>query len=373
MTSSSLLAKGCGVCMAPGDSVNHLDHIAPIAEIMQIPMLIEEEFLLETMETYYPQIKTIFVDHHAKLLETIATQFDYLFVTGADYRLNLSPLLKLIYQREIPFWYCNHGNSDKTLDHFKKQNFAFIYGPQMERRLKEEGLFDPLEGVVKTGNFRLKFYQKYEAFYDRIAREEVFSKFDQPRPTLFYAPTWVDSEKNTSIFEVGLSVLDQLPNDYNLIVKMHPWLIHHHPGYITHLEERFKEKKNIVFLSCYPLIFPLLKGVDIYLGDFSSIGYDFLAFDRPMFFFDAAERIKLRPHSTCLHQCGTLVPETFYSSIYSFIEKNLPAQSKLTEIRKELYLDAFGEEKEFEKIRSEVLHHLAHSNMIYKLGLTDLF
>jgi len=42
MNSSSILAKGCGVCMAPGDSVNHLDHIAPIAEIMQIPMLISQ-------------------------------------------------------------------------------------------------------------------------------------------------------------------------------------------------------------------------------------------------------------------------------------------------------------------------------------------
>ena len=341
--------------MAPGDSVNHLDHIAPIANIMQIPMLIEEEYLLETMEKYYPQIQTIFVDHHAKLLDAIASQFDYLFVTGADYRPNLSPLLELIYQRKLLFWYCSHGNSDKLLDHFHKQNFAFTYGPQMEERLKEEGFFDHLEGFVRTGNFRFSFYQKHQTFYDNLAEKDIFSKFDRKRPTILYAPTWVDSEKNTTIFDVGLSVIDQLPDGYNLILKVHPWLVHHNPGFITYLEERYKEKKNVVVLVLYPLVFPILKRTDIYLGDFSSIGYDFLYYDRPMFFFESSERIKERPHSNFLHQCGMLIPETSYESIYSFIEANLSSQKQLSETREKLYQDAFGKEKSFEEIRSEVL------------------
>lgn len=340
--------------MAPGDSVNHLDHLAPIAEIMNIPLLIEEEFLLETMEKYYPFIETIFVDHHAKLLDTLASQFEYLFVTGADYRPNLSPLLELIYQKKLLFWYCNHGNSDKVLDHFKKQNFAFIYGPQMERRLKEEHCFDQLEGTVRTGNFRLKFYQKHQSFYDQLVEKEVFSKFDTQRPTILYAPTWVDSEKNTSIFEVGLSIIDQLPEDYNLILKIHPWLIHHNPGFITHIEERFKDKNNVNVLSLYPLVFPILKRIDIYLGDFSSIGYDFLAFNRPMFFFDPSKREKSRQKSTFLHQCGICIPEDAYHSIYHFIDNHLESQNKLKEIRKSVYLDAFGEEKEFDELCSEV-------------------
>lgn len=348
------LDRACGVCMAPGDSVNHLDHIAPIAYIMKIPMLIEEEFLLETMEKYYPQIETIFVDHHAKLLETIATQFDYTFVTGANYRPNLSPLLELIYQKNILFWYCNHGNSDKVLSHFRKQNFAFIYGSQMERRLKEEGCFDQLEGVVRTGNFRLKYYEKHQDFYDSLVDEEIFSQFDQQRPTILYAPTWVDHEKNTSIFDVGTSVIDQLPNHYNLIFKIHPWMIHNNPGYVAHLEERYKERNNVQVLTHYPLVFPLLKRTDIYLGDFSSIGYDFLAFNRPMFFFDSTERIKDRSHSTYLHQCGTLIPEKAYSTLYNYLEKCLEKDEQFHSIRKEVYFDAFGKEKGFETIFSEV-------------------
>lgn len=346
--------RACGVCMAPGDSVNHLDHIAPIAYIMKIPMLIEEEFLLETMEKYYPQVETIFVDHHAKLLGAIATQFDFTFVTGADYRPNLSPILELIYQKNILFWYCNHGNSDKSLSHFKKQNFAFIYGSQMERRLKKEGCFDQLEGVVRTGNFRLKFYKEHEVLYDSLVEKEIFSQFDRQRPTILYAPTWVDHEKNTSIFDVGTSVIDQLPAHYNLILKIHPWLIHNNPGYIAHLEEKYKGKKNIQILTLYPLVFPLLKRTDIYLGDFSSIGYDFLAFNRPMFFFDSNERIKDRPDSTYLHQCGTLIPEKAYSKIYGFIEKHLENDLQFEQVRRSVYFDAFSEEKGFGEIFSEV-------------------
>ena len=59
--------KACGICLAPGDSINHLDHLAPIALFMGIPMVVDEEFLIGMMKTYYPQVETIFIAHHAKI------------------------------------------------------------------------------------------------------------------------------------------------------------------------------------------------------------------------------------------------------------------------------------------------------------------
>ena len=131
-------------------------------------------------------------------------------------------------------------------------------------------------------------------------------------------------------------------------------MIHNNPGYVAHLEERYKERNNVQVLTHYPLVFPLLKRTDIYLGDFSSIGYDFLAFNRPMFFFDSTERIKDRSHSTYLHQCGTLIPEKAYSTLYNYLEKCLEKDEQFHSIRKEVYFDAFGKEKGFETIFSEV-------------------
>ena len=342
--------------MTPGDCVNHLDHLAPIVDLLGIPILTEDHTLAETMEKYYPHCETVFIDHQAKLLETLATQYDSLFVTGAGYRSRLSPFFQLLYQKEILFWFCSHGNSDKTLEHFKDQHFAFTYGEQMERRLKEEGYLDQLNGYVRTGNLRLSYYQKHQTFYDRLAKEEIFSRFDQKRPTILYAPTWTDFEKNSSMFEVGSTLIDQLPSHYNLIVKMHPWLKHHKPAEVAFINEKYSKKKNITILDSYPLVYPILKRTDIYLGDFSSIGYDFLHFDRPMFFFEPSNRKSERPNSSFLHQCGFVVPKKKYASIFSYIESTIDDQKKLSPLRNKIYHDAFGEEKNFATIRNEVLH-----------------
>ena len=131
MKNNSNSPNACGVCLAPGDSVNHLDHLAPIAYLMNVPMVIDEEFLVETMEKYYPQVERIYIDHHAKILETLATNFDFLFVSCANYRADLSPLFEVIFRKNIHFWYCPHGNSDKMVKQFEKQKFIFIYGNQM--------------------------------------------------------------------------------------------------------------------------------------------------------------------------------------------------------------------------------------------------
>ncbi len=358
MQNNSNPPDACGVCLAPGDSVNHLDHLAPIAYFMNVPMVIDEEFLVETMEKYYPQVNRIYIDHHAKILETLATNFDFLFVSCANYRADLSPLFEVIFRKNIHFWYCPHGNSDKMVKQFENQKFVFIYGNQMKKRLEEAKYLETYDGVVRTGNYRFSFYRKHEAFYDDIVEKEVFRKFAKKQKTILYAPTWVDQEKSSSYFDVALSIVDQLPDHYNIIIKIHPWLVHQKAGHVAYIEERYRDKPNVVVLPLYPLVLPLLKRTDIYLGDFSSVGYDFLYYNRPMFFFNPSNHIKDRSYSSYLHHCGIVVPESEYGSIFSFIEKNLAVQDKLKGARAKTYEDAFGEEKDFDLIQKEVLEIL---------------
>lgn len=350
--SSSINA--CSVCLAPGDSINHLDHLVPLAHTLGLPVVVDEELLVSTIEKYYPQVKPIYIDHHARILEYFAQSYDFLFVSSANYRADLSPLLEVVFRKKMQFWYCPHGNSDKPIDCFKKQNFTFIYGKQQEDRIREAGFFEQLEGCVRTGNYRFPFYRKQQEFYDSLVDQEIFSLFANKQPTILYAPTWHDLEKSSSLFNAGFTIIDQLPSSYNLIVKLHPWLSHHQPGHVYAIKERYQDKPNIVVLDNYSLVLPILERVDIYLGDFSSIGYDFLYYNRPMFFFDSTTRDQSRPDATCLHQCGTLIPQSAYNSIYSFIEKDLKEQEALRENRAKLYDYAFGDERSDEEIRRDV-------------------
>ena len=183
----------------------------------------------------------------------------------------------------------------------------------------------------------------------------MFSKFDKKQPTILYAPTWQDMESSSSLFDVGLPIIDQLPDHYNLIVKLHPWLQHHQAGHVHLIQEKYQEKHNITVLSLFPLVLPLLKRTDIYLGDFSSIGYDFLYFNRPMFFFDPSQRERSREEATELHACGTVIPENAYQNIYSFLEKDLELQDQYKETRKKLYHYTFGEDRDLDELREEII------------------
>lgn len=330
-------------CISSGDySINHLDHLSVIAFIMDAPLINDTKLLHQAIQKYYPQVKPLYIHFRQQIPEYLALHYKRVFFSLAPYRRDLSPILEGFYKKKIEFWYCPHGNSDKTLEHYAMQHHALIYGDQMERRLINEGYIHHLKSYIKTGNIRVPFYYQHKDFYDDLVEKEVFSQFSKKQTTYLYAPTWHDFELSSSLFEISIPLIEQLPDHINLIVKMHPWLEHHHPNHVHLIQARYQEKPNVVILSQYPLVIPILERSDLYLGDFSSIGYDFLRYNRPMFFFHSEKRISKRKNDSLLHTCGKIIPSQNYGNIFSFVETHIKKQELFSQKRQALYQDAFG-------------------------------
>jgi len=347
--------KSENACLVSGNySVHHLDHLAAVAYALEAPLVCDTELLHSNLKKYYPQIKSHYIHLHQEFLEYLAKNHDRVFCSAAFYRRDLSPMLEAFFGKEMEFWYCPHGNSDKTLEQYGAQHYALIYGDQMESRLIEAGYMTPLKAYVRTGNIRAQFYRKFQDFYDDFAEKEVFAKFAKKQTTYLYAPTWQDFESSSSLFEASIPLIEELPDSINLVVKMHPWLERNQPGQVNFIKEKYRDRPNLVLLCEYPLVLPILKRVDLYIGDFSSIGYDFLHYDRPMFFFDPEKRVRKQKSDTRLHTCGEVIPQEKYNSIFSFIERQIPKQEAFSEKRRWLYNHAFGEEIAFETIRLAV-------------------
>jgi len=287
-----------GVAFVPSLSV--IDHLAVIAHILDIPLLIDELPIFNIAKKYYPTIESILIEDQSKILEFTAKNFDILFFSSSNYAQDLAPLFEHLFRKKMLFWFCPHGNSDKTLAPFKNQTHAFLYGKQMEERLSNEGLLQTLTSYTLTGNYRYLYYKQNKPFLDALVEKEVFSRFSTKQKTLLYAPTHQELqplEATTS------SLITSLPDDHNLIIKFHPWTLHFHSKFI----QSIPNKPNLLILKEFPLIYPLLNRTDIYLGDTSSIGYDYLPFDRPMFF---SEKTSTSP----LSKCG----ESSLNNIFSF-------------------------------------------------------
>ncbi|MCI0382317.1 MAG: CDP-glycerol glycerophosphotransferase family protein [Chlamydiae bacterium] len=326
----------------------HLDHLAVICDLLEIPLIVTDESHLSIANQFYPQIKVKHKDFGELTLEYLS-KWDAIFGCGKFWAMELIPALEMTYHKKMRFVFCPHGNSDKggSLPSLEiPQDISLLYGQQMADLLKKTNFYNQIKQVIFTGNLRYPFYLKYKNHFDSLAKEKIFSKLDPSKPILLYCPTWHTEESPTSFFEsISLFLTDTL-QDYNLILKIHPLLEEQYPAHTFHALQKLKQHKFIHLLSEFPAIYPLLEKTDLYIGDFSSIGYDFLLYDRPMLF------LNLKSTTTFLHECGWVMKN---EKIDKLIKKALQTKQKeYSSMRKKTYDYAFGETPNKEALRKNI-------------------
>lgn len=330
-----------------GDQPHHLDHIASLCIALQIPLIVTEESLKDLAEKFYPQL-VVFCFDYLEVPTHIIHEYQAVVSTQP------TPILKQIfevsetlYQKKLQFLWTPHGNSDKGLlqplmEGLEEEKIVFAYGPKMIDFFKEKGVYHRFIHTILMGNLRLQIYSKQKKFFETLFRN-IFKTFEKREKTIFYAPTWEDSEESGSFKKQHAPLIDKLPHNYSLLIKPHPNTIKRFPSQIINLEKMIQKKPNIALVQDFPLIYPLIDLADVYLGDMSSIGYDFLTYNKPMFFFEHPSK-----RTFYLQACGKVL--TSKQSIYNFLEDS---QVDLKQKRAETYHYTFGTNREWEKLRKE--------------------
>jgi hypothetical protein len=343
-----------------GPDAHHIDHLAVICTIMDIPLIVTEDEVAKLVEKYYPNLQLTFLEP-LEVTRHLLQNFDIL------YSCLPRPLIDEIFflsqrllGKKIHTIWCPHGNSDKGASTFfmeglREEEAALLYGKKMIDFLIEKQAFAQLKASVMTGNFRYQFYRAHKAFYDQALQKELGQSMKPGARTILYAPTWQDAEKSSSFFDACPTLIETLPENCNLIVKLHPNLFLQDDLKVQRLMWKYEETARLKFITDFPPIYPLLDFVDIYVGDMSSIGYDFLSFDKPMYFFNQNNRNPATDAGLYLHRCGISIPHEDYQKVYQIIEHTLPSDTlQFSKIRKETYAYTFGKEKELSKLKQEI-------------------
>lgn len=320
------------VAINSGPDFHLLDHIAPLAEMLRVPLITTEEKNWKLAQLYYPQIEHRFMPDMEFRLEEISAEFDTL-IECKYFQPHLKWLFKTLFNKEMNLFFCPHGQSDKgyltpLLAPYALQDLVFVYGPLMLDMLFEQNI--QLKNHRIVGNYRLAFYKKHQAFYDKLAADQV--KLDFSKKTLLYAPTWNDADQQSSFFTYAKRVIEELPESWNLIIKLHPLIKQRNPAEFFQIIDAVSQK-NISLLDEFPPVYPILQLADAYLGDASSVGYDFLFFEKPLYFFP-------RKGNGRLHQCGKTIDLT--QSIYGQIDLDDCYKQE----KRKLYTYAFGKQRE---------------------------
>jgi len=280
-----------------GPHTHLIDHLAPLCEKLNCPLITAEKKVADLAFSYYPSIKTLYVPYNELTLRYLSS-YDTL-ISSTFWKPLQKKLFQMLFSKDINLVFLPHGNSDKghikpLLEPYAFQDHVFLYGNQMIEHLKKREVFDQLKSYSIIGNHRLDYYQKHQEHFDAFTYKKVFSHLNPENKTLLYAPTWNDYENLGSFASFSQRLVDGLPDNLNLIIKPHPLIKERS---IEQYVQLSVNKKNILLLEDFPPVYPLLAKVDGYIGDFSSVGYDFLYFQKPMFFFDKENRKEKDP--TC--------------------------------------------------------------------------
>ena len=350
----------CGCMRAAAISTGpdtHLDHLGILAAILDVPLIVTDRKSYELAQLFYPQAKPQFMEHGELGLDFLAANFDLLFSCGKFWCLELQPLFQLLFQKKMRFVFCPHGNSDKgsTLaagDH-PPQDIALVYGEHMHNLLQRTGALSQVGTTITTGNYRYPFYLQHRAFYDTLAQEKIFCRFASDKKTILYAPTWASSENPTAFYKACTQLVQQLGPSYNLLIKPHPFLEEEQPAHLAYLQSSYAHLPHVAFVTGFPAIYPLLAKADIYIGDFSSVGYDFLAFDRPLYFFNPRQKEVKENARPLLYKCGIEIPLHASQDLKKFLDET---ENTPNSARREIYAHAFGQTRT--NLKEEIIKNL---------------
>ncbi len=310
-------------CLIYGPDFHYIDHLAPLASLLRIPLVTSEEAIEEIVKKYYPDVNLLYYDYlniHQKLVKDF-TGVIYCF-TKSHFQNNFAFAQDTLGKELVTIW-CPHGQSDKdNLFSLQEESHLLIYGRKMAQELKRHKIIKP---YIQLGDYRYHYFQKHLTFYKDILKKEL-ARLSAKNPTYLYAPTWEDYEDSCSFEEAVSALIEGLPDPINLIIKLHPNMWQKNPWQLERFFFPLEGRENFHLLKDFPLIHPLLDFIDGYIGDMSSIGYDFLRYDKPMVF------LKKSP----LASCGTFLKKKHYKDIYSHLVSIQPS-TLISRRKKRLY------------------------------------
>lgn len=357
-----MASKGVGVFA--GNALSFMDHLVPLCQIMEIPLFCTNPWIHQLIQLHYPEMPLFFDEAPHLSLDPFLKDYDTLFYVDIYRRHNGSfQFVDHLYKGPARSVCGLHGNSDKKrnlywIERFADEDVSLIYGQHMLDFLDEKGVLERLKKTVITGNYRHEYYLQHQEFFDVQAGHLFFP--ENGKKTILYAPTWIHPNRKwswredyTNFLTVHSYVLDNIPEEFQVLVKLHPFFVTTFPDDAREVIEKYKERENVSFINDFPLIYPLLKKVDCYLGDYSSIGYDFLLFDRPLFFLNEKQRDPATDKGVHLYHCGRGILPHEFPKLFEIISQSLKEDS-YSEQRKKTYSYAYGGKKDLKVLKREI-------------------
>jgi len=250
-----------------GSRFEDMDHMAPLMEILGLPLFVTDEKILESIRTFYPAVNVqIFLppDLGKALLKTGNTLISCIPTSKIRRLFGLEEMLE---KRALHTIFVPHGYAKEDLTNgILGEKHILVLGKKMVDLLYSLTTIYNFKTLVSIGNYRYLYYKKNQKFMEEKL-EKAFSVAKEHKALFF--PTELEDPSHISFLR------DHLKEGWKLFVKYHAKKINDTLNIEIHKEEKLDT----------PYIYPYLEKGSLFVVEDSNAVYDALFFNTPTFFF----------------------------------------------------------------------------------------
>jgi len=297
-------------------SIQEIPSIVPILNQTGGIIYTNSELSYNCLRNYYPSIVTIFYNSIEKIKIDMKEK-GIKVIIYPDYHIRYFNDLPGVKHVQV-----FHGLSDKTYDYNKKileYDLFFIPGLEAYERYQKKGLLKKGTGVM------IGYPKMDRVFRGEISKEKILEelKLNNKNKTVLYAPTWVDKAFNSSWKKFHKIFLSNIPDEINLLVKLHPNLYRYRKNEVEKFKNKLVWRENTRIFDLLPDIIPLMAASDLLIGDVSSVTREYLTFKRPFVFLSNRPKWMWKKQKKTLWECGEVVtkPERLWPAVKRALNK----------------------------------------------------
>ncbi len=193
------------------------------------------------------------------------------------------PLSKLSIFHDNPYTPIRKLNLERFIK--DRYDLLCIPGPYAEKKLKEKQ-------ILREDNWAKIGFPRFDDIVNKkINKEKLMEKFNisKDKKTILYAPTWSSRGHLclSSLPYMGLDILKMaIDRGYNVIFRPHSLILKYNqfPKIIKKIKNMEKEFENIHFADSKIDILQYMLVSDLLITDYSSVGIEYLFFDKPIIY-----------------------------------------------------------------------------------------
>lgn len=307
-----------------GYDPDSLDLLAPLCSLLSIPLFISDVTIHKLAREYYPDLK---IEISPPLT------FGKDFLSQHDIAITCIPKTLL----DQLFFFDEHQLKKKCLSLFLssgkpsdgRENLFLVPGKQLQGASTKEK-------SIPIGIYRYYYYEKHRQFYQKLLEPTL--KFPVKQKNLLLSLS--NSELETTL----LALLRTLPPYYNLYIRITPHPIEN--SFYQAIGQKYARHTNIKFVDAIPPLHPILDRSDFFIGNQTDAAYEFLHYDRPLFF--------LHSENTPLHHAGK---QLTIDSLFDELER----EDHYTQARRDIYnyyYDSIVPESLINRIQTAIINYL---------------